>query len=408
MTAARRPIVAVTSELPWPLNSGGHIRTFHLLSAIAAVADVTLMLPGDRVSAALIAPLVARGVGVVPISVGPRTVTGEARRVVRSLVAGEPYAMYGRHGWPAVLAALEGRVRDAPPALLYLDHIDSYWYAERLRARGVPLPPVVVDMHNVYSRLLERTADERSWPTRQILRRDARRMAIVERHAAAGSAAILAVSAQEAADFAALGANAAHLVPNGVDASALASLPVGRSGPPVVMFLGTMSWGPNAAGVRYLIDAMARVRERVPDATLVIVGRDVPADIAARHGEDGIEIAGGVPDVRPFLERASVLAVPLDAGGGTRLKILEAFAAGLPVVSTAIGMEGIDADAGRHYALAERGVFVDALVRILSDRRAATAMASAARELATTYYDWRDIGRRAAAVVVELCEIANQ
>jgi glycosyltransferase involved in cell wall biosynthesis len=71
-------------------------------------------------------------------------------------------------------------------------------------------------------------------------------------------------------------------------------------------------------------------------------------------------------------------------------------------------MEGIDADAGRHYALAERGVFVDALVRILSDRRAATAMASAARELATTYYDWRDIGRRAAAVVVELCEIANQ
>ncbi len=130
-----------------------------------------------------------------------------------------------------------------------------------------------------------------------------------------------------------------------------------------------------------------------------MVGRDPPADLLALNGTPGIEVTGGVPDVKPYLLRASLLAVPLDAGGGTRLKILEAFAAGLPVVSTAVGAEGIDAQPGTHFALAERPAFADATAALLADRAEGVRMAERARELAHAAYDWRRIGRRMAEVV---------
>src|SRR5262249_31565581 len=157
--------------------------------------------------------------------------------------------------------------------------------------------------------------------------------------------AVCAVSDAESAHFRGLGASAVHTVPNGVDCAAFPDLPTGRGGPPVVMFLGTMSWGPSAAAARVLArEVLAVLRGRVSGVVLAVVGRDAPADLLALSGSPGIEVTGGVPDVKPHLLRASVLAVPLDAGGGTRLKILEAFAAGLPVVSTAVGAEGIAAE----------------------------------------------------------------
>lgn len=169
------------------------------------------------------------------------------------------------------------------------------------------------------------------------------------------------------------------------------------------MFLGTMSWGPNAAAARFLArEVLPALRARVPGATLAVVGRDPPPDLLALNGTPGIEVTGGVPDVKPYLLRASVLAVPLDAGGGTRLKILEAFAAGLPVVSTAVGAEGIDAQPGTHFALAERPAFAAATAAVLADHAGSARMAERARELARAVYDWERIGRKAAEVVTGL------
>ncbi len=403
MANDRPRLVAITSEIPWPLNSGGHIRSYHLLTAVSRMAPVSLLVPTDATRADLPAELASDDLQVTQIPVGSRSALGEVGRVLRSLARHEPYAMYGRHGWPAVYDAFASRLKTDPPALVYLDHIDAYWYVARAIGAGLRVPPVVVDMHNVYSRLLARSgAEARNPAMRALLARDASRMQQIERAVAARSAAIMAVSDEEVRYFAAAGANAVHLVPNGVDTSALTLLDAGRpTGAPVVMFLGTMSWGPNAAAVRFLArQAMPIVRQFVPDATLLVVGRDCPPDIAALGAADGIEVTGAVPEVQPYLARASVLAVPLDAGGGTRLKILEAFAAGLPVVSTAIGMEGIDARPREHFVLAERDAFAPALVAALQDRQAGRVMAVAARALATSRYDWRDIGAKAAALVV--------
>src|SRR6185295_13963861 len=144
------------------------------------------------------------------------------------------------------------------------------------------------------------------------------------------AAALMTVSDEECRHFADLGAGSVHLVPNGVDCAQYARLATGRHGAsPLVLYIGTMSWAPNASAARYLAtDVLPAVRARIPGARLRIVGKNPPADLQRLDGVDGVEVTGGVPDVQPHLEAAALLAVPLETGGGTRLKILEAFAAG--------------------------------------------------------------------------------
>lgn len=398
MTGDRPRVLAVTSEPPWPLDSGGRIRTFHLMKALAAETDLRLVCPVQPHQAGAVGPLLAHTIRIVPVPVGRRTKSGEARRLLGAALRGEPYVMYRRHAWPAVMAEWDEQNLTPPADVWYFDHLDSFRYYVPFSASP---PPAVLDLHNVYSLLARRTADEQRNPLeRAFLRREARLLGKVERQAVRECDAVFAVSEQEATHFRGLGATGVHVVPNGVDSGALADLPTGRAGvPPTVLFLGTMSWGPNAAAARFLaVAVMPELRRTVPDARLVVVGRDPPADLRSDPAA-GVEVTGGVPDVGPYLRQASVMAVPLDAGGGTRLKILEAFAAGLPVVSTAVGAEGIEATPGVHYVQAERPGFAAAVGRLLQEPERAARMAAAARELARDKYDWAGIGRRAAEVV---------
>jgi glycosyltransferase involved in cell wall biosynthesis len=399
---SRPRVLGVTSELPWPLDSGGHLRTFHLLRAMAQTADVRLCCPVRAGQEDAVEALTVRGIVVLPVPVPRRVAVGELQRLAAGLRDRLPYVMYGRHGWPAVTEVLREQCRDWAPDVVYLDHLDSFWHAERAVAAGVSWPPMVIDLHNIYSLLAQRTAQANRGLKRRFLEREAALLAATERRAVAGCVATLAVSDLEAGHFRRIGGRAVFTVPNGVDCAAWASLPVGRAGPPVVMFLGAMSWPPNIEAVLFLARvALPRVRESIPDARLLVVGRDAPSEVHALTGVDWIEVTGQVPDVRPYLERASALAVPLDAGGGTRLKILEAFGAGLPVVSTPVGVEGIDVVPGRHCLTAGRDEFAEAVVRVLTDRSLGASLAAAARHLALERYDWTSIGRAAARTVLD-------
>ncbi len=339
----------------------------------------------------------AAGLNLRPVLVPARSPQSEVRRLGEAMLRGEPYVMYRRHAWPAARSAWREEVQNAD--VLYLDHLDSFLYAPD--APDSPGRPTVLDLHNVCSLLARRASDEQSARWRRLwLLREARRLEQLERRVARSHQTLFAVSASEVDYFRRLGAARVHAVPNGVDCSARADLPTGRSGPPVVLFLGTMSWGPNVSAARFLARTVFPVlQQRVPGVSLLIVGRDPPADLRDLEG-DAITVTGSVPDVGPYLARASVLAVPLDAGGGTRLKILEAFAAGLPVVSTRVGAEGLAAEAGTHYVQAERPDFATALEHLLSCPSRGTGLAHAARLLASQMYDWRAIGDDAADQVL--------
>lgn len=184
------------------------------------------------------------------------------------------------------------------------------------------------------------------------------------------------------------------VVPNGIDCAGFAGVHPRPAGPRLLM-TGSLMDGPNADGAVWFADRVwPRVRAAVPAADLWLVGRDpAPAVRRLGKGTPGVTVTGAVPDVRPHLAAAAVSVAPIRYGTGTRLKILEAMAAGLPVVSTRLGAEGLDFVPDRDLVLADRpAAFAAACVRLLTDG-AARARVAAAGRAAVRRYDWAAIDR---------------
>jgi len=400
MTPTRRSILAVTSELPWPLNTGGHLRTFHVLRALSRHYRVRLVVPATSDPRTQVDALRDHGLDVIPVPVGARVRHREAWRAASAAIARQPYVFYRRHHWEAVQAELERQSALESPDVFYLDHLDSLVYRPLL-----PGTPAVIDLHNVYSTLADRAASEqRFWPLRAYLRREAKLLHQRERRAMRQSAAVLATSDEDIRLFTSLGGRTV-LVPNGVDCSAYADLPTGRpAGVANILYVGAMSWSPNAAAVVYLArHVMPKVTAVIPHARLGIVGRGATEDVKALAQIPGVDVLGEVAAVQPHLNESALLAVPLEAGGGTRLKILEAFAAGLPVVSTAVGCEGLRVTHGEHLTIAERPAFADAIIAALSDAASGVRLATNARIRVRELYDWNTVGAAACDAVARLC-----
>jgi glycosyltransferase involved in cell wall biosynthesis len=164
-----------------------------------------------------------------------------------------------------------------------------------------------------------------------------------------------------------------------------------------IVFVGSMNWAPNADGVGVFIEQILPIiRERVPGCTVALVGRDPVASVLrAARGDPAITVTGTVPDVRPYLWGARLMAVPLRFGGGTRIKIYEAMAAGCPVISTSLGCEGLGLTAGKHLLVADDpGEFAVQCIRILADRAAAAELASAARDQVCRECTWEQVAAR--------------
>lgn len=162
-----------------------------------------------------------------------------------------------------------------------------------------------------------------------------------------------------------------------------------------LVFTGMMGYVPNYDGVLHFLDeAFPRIRAKIPDAELLVVGKNPPAHLRRRSG-DGVKVTGFVQDVRPHVYSAAVYVVPLRMGGGTRLKVLEALSAGIPVVTTPIGCEGIDVVDGEHVLIREEPeAFAEAVLELLSDPELAARLVRNGRRLVEEVYDWRHIGAR--------------
>jgi glycosyltransferase involved in cell wall biosynthesis len=183
-----------------------------------------------------------------------------------------------------------------------------------------------------------------------------------------------------------------YVVPNGVDVSAFARPPGARERKGMVFF-GTLGYVPNREAALYFCrNILPRIRARNPDVTLTIIGGRAPDDVVALGSLPGVEYHGFVDDVRPYLWEAAVCVVPLLSGGGTRLKILEALAAGCPVVSTSLGAEGLHLRAGRDLLLADDvDFFAHQVLRILEQKRLAERLSRQGHETTRSRYDWHSI-----------------
>ena len=185
-----------------------------------------------------------------------------------------------------------------------------------------------------------------------------------------------------------------YLIPNGVDTNYFKPF----NKPPIphsMVFVGMMKYVPNYDGISWFLDEIfPKILEKIPDATITIVGKNPPKSISNRAGKN-ILITGFVEDTRPYIEKASVYVVPLRMGGGTRLKIMESLAVKKPIVSTSIGCEGIDVVDGESIRIADNpGEFADRVIELFMNPEQVADITEKGYELVKNLYRWESIGQQ--------------
>jgi polysaccharide biosynthesis protein PslH len=364
-------MLMVTKFLPLPDNNGGKQRSLAIARRLAELGD--LVLCGYDDGSADRAGLRKLGIDVRAV---PRRLTsaGAARGAVaaRSVSA-------GRFWSPAMVKAIRGVADESSIDLLQVEYQQMVPLVQ-----NVPAKKSILDLHNIESALVESYAAARSGLPALFFRSEAVALRRMERRTIGDFDHVLVVSDQERARMPA-GARSVLVCPNGREPSAV--LPDAPG--PTVAFVATLGWAPNVDAAVWLgRDIWPKVLARVPEARLLLIGRD-PAPSVRALADERIEVTGTVADVNPFLARARVVVAPLRAGGGTRLKIMEALDVGRPVVATSVGCEGMDDLVGRGVVVADTASGqAEAIADLLLDPARAAALGRAGHEAVGADHTW--------------------
>lgn len=378
-------IAFLSQLLPLPLDAGPKIRAYYVLRYLAEAGhDVTLVCfvrPSDNESDVGALRRLCRSVETVPLR---RSRMKDIRDGVRSLVSASPFLIL-RDQVPDMTERIRRTLaRGSWDAV----HADQLWMAPYAAAcAGVPLK--VLDQHNAVFRVPERlAAHERNPLAKALLQREAAQLARFERDMVERFDRVAWVAEEDRAGFPchANGSRADAVIPIAVDPEA--SKPLARPRPFRVTFVGGIHWPPNAEAVRWFARRVwPAVAAAVPDAVFTVVGKGSAGRL---HDAPRIEVSGYVPHLEPYLAETAAFVVPLRAGAGMRVKILDAWCRALPVVSTTIGAEGLKGLHGENLLIGDTPeAFAEHLVRILRDGREADRIGRNGRATVEAHYDWR-------------------
>jgi polysaccharide biosynthesis protein PslH len=354
-------VLYLSHRLPYAPNRGDRIRSFHLLEGLRREAEVSVVsLVHDDEEAAHTGDLTARGMTVTTARVG-----GLARwvRAVTALPGSEPVT-HALLDAPALGPVIEAATSRARPDVVVALGSGMAKYA--LRA---PLDrfPCVLDMVDVDSEKWRALAAVAAPPKAWVYRREARVLAAFERTASERAATVLVVNEKEREVLQRLAPHAdVRILPNGIDLDDFT--PPGPPAPSAtVVFCGVMNYAPNEAGAVWLVrEVWPRVVARRPDARLELVGSRPSSAVRALAGT-AITVTGSVPHTRDYLWNAAVAVAPLHTARGLQNKVLEALAAGVPVVTTGAVRGGLpDAIAPACAVADDAAAFADAIVERLA------------------------------------------
>ncbi len=385
MIASPKPrALFLVPEAPYPLAGGGALRTASLMHGLARTHELDLIIfrqplaPDPRKS---IPGGLAQHISVIDLPVNGRGVAARGVRNALRLIRKVPPLVDRFSGFEReVAAAIEGRRYE----LAVIEHFWCAGYWDQLRRAA---DRVVLDLHNVESALHETCAAAEGGAEGFAHRMFARAALELERTWVPRFSMVLAASAADADVIRkrAVGARIS-IYPNAIP---LPALPV-SSREHVIVFSGNLEYHPNASAVRFFRrDVWPRLRDRWPDLIWRLVGRNPQAVEQWTKGDDRIQVTGPVADAIAELGRTQIAVAPILAGSGTRLKILEAWGAGLPVVSTTRGAEGLGARHGEHLLLAEGGEpFAKAVTQLLEDEPLRRHLGLAGRRLLERQFTW--------------------
>ncbi len=386
-------ILWLKTELLHPIDKGGKIRTYQMLRELKKDHHITYLCLDDG-SAERDALQKAQEYAHEVITVRHKTTrkftSGFYFELMRNLSSNLPYALE-KYLSAELRLKIDSLAQTGKFDLLICDFL----------APAVNVPPrlpikTLLFQHNVEALIWQRHYEVAGNPVKKAyFKFQWDRMKRFEAEACRSFDWVVAVSDEDAQMMKReYGAEKVSHVPTGVDTEYFKQTAEPENAGHEIVFTGSMDWLPNEDGINWFASAIfPRVKQEIPDATLTVVGRNPsPALLSLADSDNSITVTGRVPDVRPFMNRASVYVVPIRIGGGTRLKIYEAMAMGLPVVSTVVGAEGLDIEDGRDILLRDDPIaFSDAIVSVLRDRELASRIGRCAASRVQVNNSWQRV-----------------
>ena len=399
-------ILWLKTELLHPVDKGGRIRTYQMLKALRREHRVTYLALDDGTAAADArerAEEYCDDLVVVPHRTRPKFSAGFYAELSAGLASPLPYFVR-KYRSEGMRREIGRRASVENFDVLVCDFLQPSVNVPE----GLAIPSVLFQ-HNVEAMIWRRHYEVQTHPLKKLyLRGQWRKAFAYERAACRRFDRVVAVSREDADVMRReYGVEQVSDVPTGVDTEFFR--PSGAAGrePRGLVFTGSMDWLPNEDAIQFFTrEVLPRVRASLPDVTLTVVGRNpYPSLVELGRRDAGVRVTGRVEDVRPYMERAAAYVVPIRVGGGTRLKIYEAMAMGMPIVSTTVGAEGLPVKDGEELLLADSPEeFAAAVVRVLTDGGLARSLGGRAAETVRARYGWG----AAAARFAEACGEAVQ
>ena len=384
-------ILFISPRQCWPTRSGARLREYHFVRALALRGDLTYLYFADPLDPPITKddlPFCRDIVGI------PKPGSYGTANLIKGVIGRWPLPILN-YTSAEMSAAVERLASAGRFDLVHLDSIHMIRYGKLPALRGAK---IVYNWHNIESEAMRRFSETvDSFPRRWYAGLTATKLAALELGMLRDAFGHVVCSARER-DQLRRSAPAARIqvVENGVDTQYF--MPAEETAPPgqQVVFVGTMDYYPNVeAATSFASRIWPRVREQLPEMRLMIVGANPTPAVSALGAIPGVTVTGTVPDVRPYYRDALAAIVPLRTGGGTRLKILEAMAAGVPVVSTVLGAEGLAVTPGSDIRIAgadDPQQWIDYL-SALAQAPARRDQIHAALNLVRTRYDWEIVGQ---------------
>jgi glycosyltransferase involved in cell wall biosynthesis len=397
MSEDRLRVLVVGAWFPYPPRWGWAMRVYHLARQLAERHDVTLLTYGTSADRENVAELEQQSLTVEIVAREAPTRLARRKDQLASLVSRTPFEPYTTHS-REMQDAIDRLFASGPFDVVQLEStlVWPFRFPE-----GTPL---VLDEHNVDYETYARMREGTSSPLRKAFYKvEEARVRRYEQQAWRHAAGCVLTSAreEEMVNEAAPGTPTA-VVPNGVDTEYF------RPGtrevqPRTLVFNGVLDYRPNLDAALFLVDeVLPIVQTSHPETRVVIVGRGGPDELGLFR-RPNVEATGEVPDVRPYLGQAELVVVPILAGSGTRFKVVEGLAMEKPMVSTAVGSEGIGVEDGQHLLVADTAAdFAAGIVQLFEDPTLARSLGHAGRGFVEREYSWNRAGQRLQALYDEV------
>lgn len=382
----------LTLGAPFPPDTGVRIRDYHLIRHVAQHHSVTLLsllYSSDEIAA--LENLRGWCSEVDYLVMRPRSLRENASQFLAHIASGRPPATYPFY-YPEMAQKIRNILQQNKPEIVQIEHSFLAPYAGAVQQR---VCRTVLSLHNIgyrqygsMRRMQTGFANKGVWWVKWLA------MLGWEANWAGRFNQIVTVSAVERDLL--LRANPqlqVTVVPNGCDTAALRPLPEPAAGNSL-LYIGTLGYPPNVDAVLHFTDAiLPLIRQKIPDVRFVVVGHRPPEAIRLLAERKEITLAPSTMDLLPYYREARVCVVPLRAGGGTRIKILEAMALGRPVVSTTLGCEGLDVKNDEQLMIAGTpSEFARDVIQLLGDPLHCRRLAAAARNFVESKHDWSTVG----------------